>query len=340
MNTIFCRVAAAALMAWPGLPASAWGPDGHHTVAAIAEGLIAGSNAAARVEALLAGVGLRDAAVWADCAKGIDPKKGFAYTSAGRFPECKVFETPAGEAEMADFVRRNDTNCPRQPGDESCHRQYHYTDEAIQRSTYAQGKAGTRDFDIVAAVAAAAGVLAGRPAPAPFAIRDEREALLLLTHYVGDIHQPLHVGAIYLDAQGARVDPDAAGLDEATVTRGGNQIFTVNPATNRRSANLHQTWDDLPESLGPGHVGPKWLAQARRLHPTPGPWSAWPASWASDTLQRARQAYAGLRFGAEQGGEWSVTLACAYSDRMSAIKQQQLTAAGAHLAQLLRAIWP
>ena len=30
---------------------------------------------------------------------------------------------------MIDFVRRNDTNCPRAPGDAPCHAQYHYTDE-------------------------------------------------------------------------------------------------------------------------------------------------------------------------------------------------------------------
>jgi hypothetical protein len=42
-------------------------------------------------------------------------------------------------------------------------------------------------------------VLKGGAAPAPFSLKDQREALLLLTHYVGDLHQPLHVGAIYLD---------------------------------------------------------------------------------------------------------------------------------------------
>ena len=34
-----------------------------------------------------------------------------------------------------------------------------------------------------------------------------REALRLLAHYVGDIHQPLHVAAVYLDREGRVVDP-------------------------------------------------------------------------------------------------------------------------------------
>src|SRR6185312_1661611 len=55
------------LIALPGR-AGAWGPDGHKTVAAIADKLIAGTNAANQVQAILAGTSLEDAAVWADCA--------------------------------------------------------------------------------------------------------------------------------------------------------------------------------------------------------------------------------------------------------------------------------
>ncbi|MFX8926146.1 S1/P1 nuclease, partial [Acinetobacter baumannii] len=83
-------------------------------------------------------------------------------------------------------------------GEEICHKQYHYSDIAIQRSSYSLGPVGTREDDIVGAVAAATHVLRDEPAPAPFNIKDKREALLLLVHYVGDLHQPLHVGAVYL----------------------------------------------------------------------------------------------------------------------------------------------
>ena len=33
-------------------------------------------------------------------------------------------------------------------------------------------------------------------------------AIIFLAHYVADIHQPLHVGANYFDAEGHAIDPD------------------------------------------------------------------------------------------------------------------------------------
>ena len=250
-----------ALFATVALP---WGADGHHTVGALADRLI-GAHAKTRVQALLGGLTLEQAAVWADCAKGVDPTKDFAYTAAGRYPECAVFETPDGEAEMIDFVRRNDTNCPRVAGDESCHKQYHYSDEAIQRSRYRLGDVGTRAFDVVGAIAAVTHVLKGEPAPAPFDIKNQREALLLLVHYVGDVEQPLHVGAVYLDASGRVVDPAAGAFDPATGTQGGNVVTTIRVAINRKAENLHATWDDIPASLQARHVGKAWLALARAV---------------------------------------------------------------------------
>ena len=87
----------------------AWGPDAHQAVGAIADQLITKTHAADEVKALLGDLSLRDAAVWADCAKGIDPAKNFTYQSAGKFPECKIYESSDGEAQMSDFVRRNDS---------------------------------------------------------------------------------------------------------------------------------------------------------------------------------------------------------------------------------------
>jgi hypothetical protein len=49
-------------MVHPGL-VLAWGPDGHHTVAAIADKLLVGTNATNQVHAILGNVSLTDAAV-------------------------------------------------------------------------------------------------------------------------------------------------------------------------------------------------------------------------------------------------------------------------------------
>ena len=339
-RTRFLRLVVAFAGALCASAAQAWGPDGHHTVGALAAQLIAGTNAEAQAKALLGNLTLEQATVWADCAKGIDPSRDFAYTSAGKYPECAVFETPAGESEMADFVRRNDTNCARVAGDESCHKQYHYTDEAIQRKRYRLGDVGTHDFDVVAAITATLRVLEGEAAPAPFDIKDKREALLLLSHYVGDVHQPLHVGAVYLDAQGGVVDPAQGTFDAATSTQGGNAVVTIHVATNRRSDNFHSTWDSIPEALQSSHIDAAWLALARKVPPSRGAIEGWAAEWADGTLTQARLAVKGLTFGPEAGGRWTVPLDGRYDDAMAPIKKCQLTEAGARLAQALRTVWP
>ena len=334
------RTAAALFAALFATTASPWGADGHHTVGALADRLVAGSRAQARVKALLGDLTLEQAAVWADCAKGVDPLKNFAYTATGKYAECAVYETPEGEAEMIDYVRRNDTNCPRVPGDESCHRQYHYTDEAIQRPRYRFGDVGTRRFDVVAAISACIHVLKGEPAPAPFDIKDPREALLLLAHYVGDIEQPLHVGAVYLDAAGHVVDPAVGTFDPATGTQGGNLVATIRVATNHRSETLHATWDDIPEALQSGHIDAAWLARARAVPATRGPIDGWSAQWAGATLTQARHAVGSLQYGPALDGHWTVPLTGRYDDAMAPVKKRQLTAGGARLVQVLKAVWP
>jgi hypothetical protein len=241
---------------------------------------------------------------------------------------------------MIDFVRRNDTNCQRVPGDESCHKQYHYTDEAIERKRYHLGDVGTRDFDVVAAITAAIHVLQGAPAPAPFNIKDKREALLLIAHYIGDVHQPLHVGAVYLDPKGGVVDPAQGSFDPATSTQGGNKITTIHVATNRKSENFHATWDDIPEALQSSHVDASWLELARKVPASRGPIDTWSADWANGTLTRARAAMNGLDFGPQTNGEWTVPLDGRYDDAMAPVKKHQLIEAGARLAQTLKTIWP
>jgi hypothetical protein len=309
----------------------AWGPDGHHTVGALADQLIAGTNAESQVKAILGGLSLADAAVWADCAKGVDPKT-FVYKGEGRFPECKVFETTAGEAEMSDFVQRNST-CVVKPGEEACNKQYHYTDVNVTQKKYKLGLVGTRDDDIVAAISAAVRFLKGETAPSPYSFKDKHEALLALSHYVGDVHQPLHVGTVYLSATGKKIDPDKSGFDPATFTTGGNAL-TVS------GSNMHSRWDAIPASLEETKITAAWITRARAVPATPGDITTWSASWATDTLGQAKSAYRGVKFGSRNGQHWPATLPSGYSARMTSIKKTQLTAGGAHLAALLEAIWP
>jgi len=348
MHRLLATMLTAALSTALPLSAHAWGADGHETVGAIAARLIAGSPAEARVNALLGGLTLPQATVWADCVKGIVPKLGYTYPNVGKYASCAPLETPARIAEMADYVRRNQTQCHPKPGEESCHQQYHYTDVALQRSRYLEGFTGTSNHDVVAALRASIQVLRGQPAPAPFDLKP-REALLLMVHVVGDMHEPLHVGAIYLDHDGHEVDPDKTGFDPATNTTGGNAILVANPHKPPQAAapgqpprlpRLHTLWDDVPASMAPAEVDDAWVAQARKVKPSTGDALDWPARWATQSLEEARLVYDGLSFAPKQDKTWTATLPTGYAQREDMIKRRELTLAGARLAQLLQTVFP
>jgi hypothetical protein len=313
----------------------AWSAPGHQTVGSIADSLLVGTNAAKAVKSILGNEKLETASLWADCAKGVTEKPPLKYVVDSRYTECKPFETAAGEALMVDFVTRNLSACKPAPGDESCHRQYHYADVAIERNVYARSEIGTSDHDVVSAINAAIAVLQGGASPAPVSFTSKREALRVLAHYVGDIHQPLHVGAIYLDASGHEVDPDAGTYNPATKTQGGNKILD-------KGKDFHTAeWDAIPASLTAAKFK-TGVAQAKLVPATTGPINQWAVEWASDTVVASHTAFSGLTFGAENAstGTWPVTEPTGYSAAKASLQKTQLVKAGARLAQLLQAIFP
>ena len=195
------------------LPALAWNAQGHQEVGAVADRLIAGTRAEQQVHAILGERNLQSVSVWADCAKATKSMDDvhFDYQDNPKFAECTVFNTLDDKARFESFVMRNWKQCGTARGTEYCHNQYHYADIASLRDGYDADDVGANDHDVVHAINAAIAVLRNaRPKP-PFSFADKREALMLLTHYVGDIHQPLHVTALYLDAKGNVVDPDRNG---------------------------------------------------------------------------------------------------------------------------------
>lgn len=315
----------------------AWGADGHQSVGAIADAILAGSKAGQQIQTILGESSLERVAVWADCVKGISPEKDFAYTSTGKYPECAAFETPAGIAAMSDFVRRNTSNCAPAADEESCHKQYHYADVALQHDHYKLGMTGTSEHDVVHAIKAAVLVLQGQPQPAPFQFKDQREALALLTHYVGDIHQPLHVGSVFLDADGKLVNPDAGHYERSSNTVGGN-------ALQGPCGNLHTLWDDIPAPYKRGRMNEVLTKKAKSIDKSPASPKEWPTLWATDAITQARTLFAGAQFGKStpnpRGNSWSIALPLEYEKTMASMKEQALAKAGAHLAQLLQTIWP
>lgn len=323
------------------LSALAWGPDGHQSVGAVADTLLTGSKAAQRIAEILERSSLEQVAVWADCAKGISPEKDFAYTSTGKYPECAPFENKEGIAAMSAYVRQNHNSCDPAFDEESCHKQYHYADVAIQHDHYKTGYVGTSDHDIVHAIGAAVSYLQGKPPVKPFQFKDERVALSVLTHLVGDLHQPLHVGSVFLSSEGKIINPDHAhkpgDYDKGSNTVGGNALQCP-------CGNLHALWDDLPPSYKHGRMNEMLKARASLLAKTPGATETWPKLWADQSIADAKIVFAGMQFSksttTQRGNNWSIALPLEYEKTMLKIKEEALVKAGAHLAQLLQSIWP
>jgi hypothetical protein len=332
----------------------AWGYQGHRVVGSIADHLL-NPNAKAQVQQILnAGdshsLDLRKSGPWPDCVKSVvrHPEDGtYEYVVNPDHYEyevpCTPFKSAEERARMVDYASRNWTNCLYQPDGPdkppgACHNTFHFEDVAIQRNNFDRSFQGTNEHDLVAAIGAAIAVLQDKPVPPPFSIKDKKEALMLLTHFVGDLHQPLHVGSVYLDQDGKPVDPDIAhAVDPDTATIGGNAIRDQN-------VNLHGEWDDIPTDLGDAATR-ELLAEAKSVPSSQGPIENWPTDWATDTIQVAHRAFEGLSFQRTEHPphvQWTVSFEdhTAYLWQADITKRRQLAKGGARLAEILNTIWP
>jgi hypothetical protein len=310
--------------------AFSWGHQGHETVGYIAALLIKGTNAEKQVRKLLdSDETLASAAEWADCAKG--------YTY------CQADPTPA----MQDFAGRNKN-----------HHNYHYTDVPYQLSAYKKGIVGTTRDDIVNIMEDAILVLKGQPPSNPAHDITKREALYILAHMTGDIHQPLHVGAGYISEDQEFFVPKNEADAKASFTEGGNFLCD-------KSKGVHSKWDSdyvvkamkVAQSTTSDEFAIALLAKAKKFKANTGDAKGWPTKWATETLHLAsleidpitivqkRGAGPGkspcratdAKF---KGSVWDVELPDQYAADGASTASDQIAKAGARLAKLLRAIWP
>jgi hypothetical protein len=293
------------------------------TVGAIADRLIANTHAGSEVAALLRpGESLESIAIWADCAKGY----------CGPLTD-----------EMKVFVQAN----PK-------HHDYHFTDVPFQASEYRLGMVGTNDHDIVQTLQQCIAVLKGDTSPAanPNALT-QRQALLLLTHLVGDLHQPLHVGTAYLNTDDAFVVPASqAQVDDITVfqTHGDNYLLIGSRA-------MHAYWDGQAVDYAMRRVhattarefADSLVGGTPRPAATNGDMTTWPTQWANETLVVARRAHQGVVPGDREEGQdrfgqshfqWPVEVPSAYAKTISGVASDQIRKAGYRLADVLQGIWP
>lgn len=325
-------------------PVWAWGADGHEIVGAMAERLLQNTRAAERVKLILGGRSMAQVAGWADCLKNISPDLQFEYTNPGRYVDCKTFENPEDIAVLAAFVKRNHDSCfATAKSRESCHKHYHYTDLSLSQSSYQAGEFGSAGEDIVQALAASIAYLRGETVPAPFHFSSEREALYMLIHLVGDVHQPLHVAGVYLDADGQVVDPLSVSLSVAgsastiSGTQGGN-------ALQFETTNLHSLWDKVSPNV---KEQLQMQAQQQGLAALPMMSTEQirlaPQLWANESLIDARKAFEGLSFGKKtntpRGDRWNVELPLKYRERVEQMQIVEINKAAFRLAALLNSIY-
>jgi hypothetical protein len=328
-------ISAVCLVALSPSPASAWGSKGHEYVGTLASKLL-NPSARSHVAALLGPkLPLSLAAVWADCAKNALGPPKYRYNPRELPSECKRF--PANErAAMWAYTRANWSNCEYAHKLSNCHKAFHFADVNVhEHDNYDAAFFGAHPYDVVQAINALVATLKcpdGQTcdiAPFPGQIASKREALILLAHFVGDLHQPLHVGAVYLDPATAE-ETDDSGAE----TIGGNALL-LTPG----GANLHHDWDTISNAT----PSPAAIAQACLLAPLPNPTPEPTEAWASESVAAAKAAYVGLTFAPDsKAGEWDIRFAdrTAYIKSRHKVQNQQLIRAGARLAALLNSIWP
>jgi hypothetical protein len=207
---------------------------------------LANTPAGKKVAVILDGMTLREAAQVPDTIKGWDKKgvedpKNAAYFSS----------RPRIAAQLREFWKANQ---PTHENSETMpsHHWFHYTDVPIEAANYASGTTGRGQWDIVRMSSYCIAVLRGEiPEENPRKIT-KAVAIILLAHYLGDIHQPLHVGAQYFDQGGRPVNPDLG--KPALEDQGGNTILLDIPGgTTNKRPKFHGFWDNDPvKAMFPG----------------------------------------------------------------------------------------
>jgi hypothetical protein len=290
-----------------------YGPDGHKIIGAIADQKLANTPAGARVSELLDGYTLAEASLMADTIKqwdkpGIDDPKVQKYFSS----HPKIAE------QLRSFWKAN----PPITDDKSAlpsHHWFHYTDvPLVGEEKYGEGKTGRRQWDIVHMMRYCIAVLQGSEPENNARKVTKPIAVILLAHLVGDIHQPLHVGAQYFDANGNPANPENGG--EIFPDEGGNslRLKLADRVPRKRLPKFHGYWDmnavlanlpQFPDTMPKEERQAKMNAAEKELidrlaREEPKNWrppaemkvSDYPEAWANEILPVARQAHERLRY--------------------------------------------
>jgi S1/P1 Nuclease len=322
--------------------AFAWGDDGHQTVGKIASLRVKPRTAQKIAEILKPGETLASIATWADTVK-----ERMGKTDPD--PDTNVF--------LQDVVH-NEKN-----------REWHYDDLPLTCKDYQTCAGFTPDNDIVHMLNICIRTLQGHPDPShPLT---KRNALRLLVHFLGDIHQPLHVGCGFIDVQGPNNtilivrDPVLIKQKNLPSDKGGNDLII-----DKDRKNLHSFWDftlvtSLMTLVGQ-EITSDTLGTYLRQNVKPraswnphGKVGTWAAQWATDSLRQSRDhTYQSVKIVGQRtipvlsrgqpvmkDGQpvmqtvFDITRAANYETVNRELVRQQLAKAGYRLAKLLDAIY-
>jgi S1/P1 Nuclease len=306
--------------------ALAWTQEGHAVVAAMAEKLLS-SSTEEEVQKLLAEGGDKDlvsVASWADqviiASHDEGPLRGNqeAFEFNQKFPKSWM---------------------------------WHFVNLPLGATSYEQVRSFLTPNDIIQAISHCIQVLES-PTPEP-EMFTRVQALRLLVHFVGDIHQPLHCGTgfySFADKSVPDLITDPAEAIDKPSDRGGNLLFYGSNATEQ----LHALWDRvLVEEIDNSidyRVLADFLAKSylpKEMAKTPGDYHHWAEVWAIESVRIAALAYRGITFKTVELDpnqhilRINIDLPTNYLDSNKGFAAQQLARAGVRLAQLLESIkWP
>jgi S1/P1 Nuclease len=344
LNAIRAALLGAGTLVVMTSPAPAWDYPGHRMVGAIADFVMSSRHpkAYAKVKGLLLTKDadnndltrtLSQVAVFPDCAK------------TGNVPFCG--RTPSAEEKV--YSANNDNNGG-----------FHFADVPIQQSKYVFDSPGTGKKDVVQMINYTVAQLRGKSPQKEGVKLSDTEALWLLTHLVGDIHQPLHVGSIYFDKDTCKQvkDPNdvPGGLGGVAKTIGGNAIQLAALAPDPAAPpidNLHLFWDAIAVNntmKAAGWPGAEQdfarLLAARAPYgwQTAGDPATWAEQWATEILPLARAAHTKLKIEFKERDPahhcvWTTQISPGYSRWASEQARAQIQKAGFRLAALLTAIF-
>ena len=342
MKRTACLLLSVLIFLAPAVSALAWGDDGHQTVGKIASLRIKPRTAQKIALILKPGETLANIATWADTVK---------YRVGKTDPDADT------NAFLQD-VAHNEKNA-----------EWHYDDLALGCKNYQTCTGFTPDNDIVHMLNVCIRTLQGHPDPNhPLS---QRNALKLLVHFLGDIHQPLHIGCGFIDVHGPNGnilivrDPLAIKQKGLPSDKGANDLVIDNDRKN-----LHSFWDFTLVSSLMTTVGPEITSDTlgsflkQNVRPkaswnSHGPVNTWAAQWATDSLNQSRaHTYKAVQIVGQRSipvlssgkpvirdGQpvmqtvFDITRPANYEALNRELVRQQLAKAGYRLAKLLDAIY-